>query len=57
MTYKHLQNFVHSFQLSNVDESLKFCSEVLQIEPQNIDALMDKAEAHIANEDYEAGRL
>ncbi|GFO28329.1 Dnaj homolog subfamily c member 3-like [Plakobranchus ocellatus] len=41
-------------KLSNVDESLKFCSEVLQLDPQNIDAMADKAEAHIANEDYQA---
>ncbi|XP_005100334.1 dnaJ homolog subfamily C member 3 [Aplysia californica] len=41
-------------QLSEVDEALKACSEVLQLDPDNVDAMVDKAEAHIANEDYEA---
>ncbi|CAL1533171.1 unnamed protein product [Lymnaea stagnalis] len=41
-------------QSGDVNEALKSCSEVLQLDPDNIDAMVDKAEAHIANEDYEA---
>ena len=26
------------------------------MDPNNIDAMVDKAEAHIANEDYQAGK-
>uniref|UniRef100_A0A0B7BH12 J domain-containing protein n=1 Tax=Arion vulgaris TaxID=1028688 RepID=A0A0B7BH12_9EUPU len=38
----------------HVDDALKSCGEVLQLDPDNLDAMIDKAEAHIANEDYDA---
>ncbi|CAG5125666.1 unnamed protein product [Candidula unifasciata] len=38
----------------NINDALKSCSEVLQLDPDNVDAMVDKAEAHIANEDYDA---
>lgn len=38
-----------------MNDALKSCSEVLQLDPDNVDAMVDKAEAHIANEDYDAG--
>ncbi|BFZ00647.1 hypothetical protein BsWGS_03685 [Bradybaena similaris] len=41
-------------QSGNVNDALKSCSEVLQLDPDNVDAMVDKAEAHIANEDYDA---
>ncbi|KAI8740147.1 dnaJ subfamily C member 3 isoform X2 [Biomphalaria glabrata] len=41
-------------QTGDVNETLKSCREVLQLDPENVDAMVDKAEAHIANEDYEA---
>jgi DnaJ family protein C protein 3 len=41
-------------QAGHVDDALKSCSEVVQLDPDNLDAMVDKAEAHIANEDYEA---
>ncbi|XP_059169976.1 dnaJ homolog subfamily C member 3-like [Physella acuta] len=41
-------------QSGKVDEALKSCSEVIQIDPGNIDAMVDKAEALMANEDYES---
>lgn len=34
-------------------DALKACTEVLEMDPDNLNALCDKAEAHIANEDYE----
>lgn len=41
-------------QLKEVDEALKYCSLVIQMDPENIDAMVDKADAHLANEDYDA---
>ncbi|ESO83868.1 hypothetical protein LOTGIDRAFT_151060 [Lottia gigantea] len=37
-----------------VKEALAECTHLLKIDPNNLDALIDRAEAHIFNEDYEA---
>jgi DnaJ family protein C protein 3 len=37
-------------------DALKACNEALDMDPENANILCDRAEAHIANEDYEAGR-
>lgn len=37
----------------NVNEALKYCNEVLEKEPQNAEALCDRADTYLANEDFE----
>ena len=39
-----------------MSEAFDACNEVLRAEPQNIEALCDRAEAHILDEQYEKGR-
>ena len=43
-------------QQNNIDEAMKACGEVLQLDPSNIDAMVDNAEVLLANEDYEGGQ-
>ena len=38
-------------------DALKACNEVLEMEPENYDAKCDRAEAYIANEQYEEGMV
>ena len=41
--------------MGSIKEALESCNEVLEMEPENIDALIDRAEAHITNEEYDKG--
>lgn len=41
--------------MGSVKEGLAACNKVLEMDPQNVDAYIDRAEAHIANEDYDRG--
>ncbi|XP_041348015.1 dnaJ homolog subfamily C member 3-like [Gigantopelta aegis] len=38
----------------HISDALKICQEILEIDEGNINALIDRAEAHILNEDYQA---
>jgi len=42
-------------QAKNIDDAFSSCNEVLAEEPDNIDALCDRAETYINNEQYEEG--
>jgi len=42
-------------QAGNIDDAFDNCNEVLAAEPDNIDALCDRAETYINNEQYEEG--
>ena len=42
-------------QAKNIDDAFDSCNEVLSAEPDNIDALCDRAETYINNEQYEEG--
>lgn len=44
-------------QAINIDEAFNSCNEVLEAEPENIDALCDRAETYINNEQYEEGMV
>ena len=43
-------------QAHHTKEALAVCSEVLEKEPNNVDAIIDRAEAHIQNEMFEEGK-
>lgn len=51
------QECLDLFQLGSVKEALNACNNVLQRDSENLDALIDRAEAHIADEDYDKGKL
>ena len=38
-------------------DAIKSCSDLLEMDPDSIDGHCDRAEAHIANEDYDAGKV
>lgn len=38
-------------------EAIRICSEVLQMEPDNVNALKDRAEAYLIEEMYDEGNL
>lgn len=40
-------------KIGNLKEALQTCNQVLEVEPENVDALIDRAEAHLVNEDYD----
>ena len=44
-----------SLQMGSIKEALQSCNEVLSMDPENIDALVDRAEAYITNEEYDKG--
>ena len=44
-------------QAKNIDDAFDSCNEVLAAEPDNIDALCDRAETYINNEQYEEGMV
>jgi len=46
---------VYCVQAKNVDDAFNSCNEVLAEEPDNVDALCDRAETYINNEQYEEG--
>ena len=43
------------FQLDNPSDAIKQCNEALKIDENDVDALCDRAEAHILNEMYDEG--
>lgn len=43
-------------QGQKASKAISVCSEVLQSEPENVNVLKDRAEAHIQEEQYEEGR-
>lgn len=43
------------FQLNNPSDAIKQCNEALKIDENDVDALCDRAEAHILNEMYDEG--
>ena len=43
-------------ELKNATQAYKSCTDALNLDPQNIELLINRAEANILNEDYEAAR-
>ena len=43
------------WQAGNIQETMKACKEVFDLDAHNQDAFCDRAEAHILNEQYEEG--
>ena len=43
------------FQLNNPSDAINQCNEALKIDENDVDALCDRAEAHILNEMYDEG--
>ena len=43
------------FQLANPSDAIEQCNEALKIDENDVDALCDRAEAHILNEMYDEG--
>ena len=43
------------FQLDNPNDAIQECNEALKIDENDVDALCDRAEAHILNEMYDEG--
>ena len=48
---------VRTVQAKNIEDAFSSCNEVLAAEPDNIDALCDRAETYINNEQYEEGTV
>jgi len=46
---------VFCVQAKNIDDAFTSCNEVLSAEPDDVDALCDRAETYINNEQYEEG--
>ena len=46
---------MYYLQAKNIDDAFDNCNEVLAAEPDNVDALCDRAETYINNEQYEEG--
>ena len=44
------------FQLDNPSDAIKQCNEALKLDENDVDALCDRAEAHILNEMYDEGK-
>lgn len=44
------------FKAKNIKEAFEACNQVLDEDENNIDALCDRAETYIANEQYEKGK-
>lgn len=44
-------------QNQQATEAIKLCTEVLQLEPTNVNALKDRAEAYLLEDMYEEGTL
>lgn len=44
-------------QMGKIKEALAACNTVLEMDPENIDAIIDRAEAHIMDEEYDKGEL
>ena len=41
--------------MGSIKEALAACNQVLEMDADNLDALIDRAEAHITNEEYDKG--
>ena len=48
--------FFFHFQLQDPNEATKQCNEALKLDENDVDALCDRAEAHILNEMYDEGQ-
>jgi len=46
---------VYDVQAKNIDDAFNSCNEVLAAEPDNVDALFNRAETYINNEQYAEG--
>lgn len=42
-------------QVGHIKEGFSACDTVLEYDPDNIDAIIDKAETYLANEEYDKG--
>ena len=42
-------------QAGHGTDAIKSCTDLLDMDPDSIDGLCDRAEAHIANENYDGG--
>ena len=42
-------------QAGHGSDAIKSCSDLLEMDPDSLEGLCDRAEAHIANEDYDEG--
>ena len=51
----NINNKLVCFKNGAYNEAMSVCSEVLEVDENNIDALCDRAEVQISNEMYEAG--
>lgn len=49
--------FLSCFQNQQATEALRVCTQVLQLEPTNVNALKDRAEAYLLEDLYEEGTL
>ncbi|XP_076454267.1 dnaJ homolog subfamily C member 3-like [Babylonia areolata] len=46
--------FCHCYsRMGSIKNALELCNQVLEMDPENIDALIDRAEAYITNEEYD----
>lgn len=45
------------FQLQNPNDAIAQCNEALKLDENDVDALCDRAEAHILNEMYDEGEI
>ena len=44
-------------QAGHINDGFTACNTVLKIDPDNIDATIDKAETYLANEEYDEGNI
>ena len=51
-----INSFSIYFQLQDPNEAIKLCNEALKLDENDVDALCDRAEAHILNEMYDEGQ-
>ena len=45
----------HLLQAKNIKEAFSDCNQVLEMDENNIDALCDRAETYLTNEQFEKG--
>jgi len=48
---------LYCVQAKNINDAFSSCNEVLAAEPDNIEALCDRAETYINNEQFEEGMV
>ena len=44
-------------QVGETNEAIRECNKALDVDPNDVDALCDRAEAHLQNEMYDEGKL